>query len=198
MIALVFFKAIHLPKIMGYFKVIWPALGILSPRVGGGMWGLCHARWCVAVKVSILLTAMEVVSRSLTGTMVAAWQIERIRRSSGLWRIRITMRIMHHGALILCIMWLRTIRELIIAVFKFLFVLAVATPMLHGTARSLLILELCINMRLLSLVASHRPGSPVCVVLVGDERRALMKRNTLLLLMLLLLLLRSLTRTGPF
>ena len=106
---------------------------------------------------------------------------------------------MHHGALILCIMRLRTIKELIIAVFIFLFVLVVATSMLYGTARSLLILELCINMRLLSLVASHRPGSPVCGVLGGDERRALVKRNTLLLLMLLLLLLlRSLTRTGPF
>ena len=150
---------------MDYNRVIPPSSGILRPQVGRGrMRGLRHVRRHIAVKVCKLLIAMIVVSGCLAGGMITAWHITELirRRSSGLRSTGIRMRTMHHWALGLRMLRLRTVKVLVVAVLWvllcFIMGLVVASTLLHGATRCLLVLHLGVipaHMHLLALVPRH-------------------------------------------
>lgn len=137
---------------------------------------------------------MVVVPRPFPSSVVAARHIEGAgRRTSGLGGVGIRMRTVHSRALILRVLSLRAVHELVVAVFqvflRFVMRLGVASPLLHGATRCLLVCHLRVvpaHVHLLALVPSHRPRrSPR--MLVRHKRRGLVQRDGLLLLLLLLL-----------
>lgn len=149
------------------------------------------------MKVHKLLVAMVVVPRPFPSTVLAAGHIEGVRRrSSGLGGVWIRVCTVHGRTLILGVLRLRAVQVLLVAMFLIFFVFVmrfgVAGPLLHGTARRLLVWHLCIvpaHVHLLARVPSHRPRSPPRMMLIRHKRLGLMQRDGLLLWLLLLLLL---------
>lgn len=90
---------------------------------------------------------MVVVPRPFPSSVLAAGHKERVRRrSSGLGGVWIRVCAMHGRALILGVLRLRAVQELVVAMFLIFFVFVmrfrVAGPLLHGTARRLLVWHL--------------------------------------------------------
>lgn len=99
------------------------------------------------MKVHKLLVAVIVVPRPFPSSVVAAGHIEGVRRrSSGLGRVWIRVCAVHRRALILRVLRLHAVRELVAAVFLIFLVFVmrfgVAGPLLHRSARRLLVWQL--------------------------------------------------------